>query len=718
MRKSWRNWFVHAIIVPCGLLPLVATAAPAGGPPPVAIDTSSDNTPAPAQPQPLPATEPQPAPATLEPTPSQPTPAKPIAPESDTPTLAAPPAGAPTPAAPPATAPAATAPASGVPTPAAPRGAAPQAAAPAATATVEASVIAGPKVEIRPAAFQGITPGQNTREELVKILGAPAETIPANGTEVLVYRPVDFSRVEAVVSQGQVRSLVVHLKAPASVANLVRDLGFQAFSPARVCDSEGREIGVAFPERGVMFAFTTEAGEPAVTQLVLETISAESFLVRAEQSGTRNYTQALGDLAHAEKLGAPAARIHARRAELLGDMGQPTAALSHVEDALRAEPASPRLHLIKAKLLGEIGEYEAAAKEASAAIAPGDVAWNWKARGECLLGDFLGAGRERNFEGALEHHRAAVKLATPLVGDSRPSTRREAKEILAKAHLAIARDIASGDWRNKKEAVPKWLRKGGELVDDFLRTEGGDTLLRLHLYCEVMGAYSAAGDLFDPASAADTGLKEARTLMAESPDAAFQHVVEWRLGTSLTQVARLQRDRGQFDSALQLADNAAALVAAAAKSREVSANRDYAVAQLFYVIGSIHAIGKGDHHEAVAFYDKALSLVGEQLPNSAEARQGEHGEMLVSMGVSCWEEGQRERAVTLSETGAMHIRRAIESGTFTAEALAVPYANLSNMHQQLGHNEQALRFGEMAKRSTPATATAGKEATQAAPVKR
>lgn len=77
-----------------------------------------------------------------------------------------------------------------------------------------------------------------------------------------------------------------------------------------------------------------------------------------------------------------------------------------------------------------------------------------------------------------------------------------------------------------------------------------------------------------------------------------------------------------------------------------------------------------------------------------------------------------EQAVTLSETGAKDIRRAIEGGTFTAEALAVPYANLANMHQQLGHSEQALRFGEMAKRSTPATSTAGKEATQSAPVKR
>ena len=83
----------------------------------------------------------------------------------------------------------------------------------------------------------------------------------------------------------------------------------------------------------------------------------------------------------------------------------------------------------------------------------------------------------------------------------------------------------------------------------------------------------------------------------------------------------------------------------------------------------------------------------------AAADLGRYGETFVSMGVSYWEAGQRQKAVALSEKGIKWMERAVRQGTLDQSALSVPYNNLAVMHRKLGETDKADRFQEMAARA-------------------
>ena len=68
----------------------------------------------------------------------------------------------------------------------------------------------------------------------------------------------------------------------------------------------------------------------------------------------------------------------------------------------------------------------------------------------------------------------------------------------------------------------------------------------------------------------------------------------------------------------------------------------------------------------------------------------------MTMGVSYWETGQREKAVELTEHGVTLMEQAIEQGSMAKSALNVPYSNLASMHRQLGQTEKAAHFQQLA----------------------
>ena len=77
---------------------------------------------------------------------------------------------------------------------------------------------------------------------------------------------------------------------------------------------------------------------------------------------------------------------------------------------------------------------------------------------------------------------------------------------------------------------------------------------------------------------------------------------------------------------------------------------------------------------------------------------GRHGESFVSMGVSYWEIGQHEKAVSLTQKGITWMEEAVKQGLLARSSLVVPYNNLSAMHRKLGSNEKANHFQELASR--------------------
>ena len=82
---------------------------------------------------------------------------------------------------------------------------------------------------------------------------------------------------------------------------------------------------------------------------------------------------------------------------------------------------------------------------------------------------------------------------------------------------------------------------------------------------------------------------------------------------------------------------------------------------------------------------------------------GRQGESLVSMAVSYWETGDKQRGLQLTKDGLRWMEQAAQGGTLAESALTVPYANLSTMHRHLGDVEAAGQFEQMAARSQGAT---------------
>jgi hypothetical protein len=100
----------------------------------------------------------------------------------------------------------------------------------------------------------------------------------------------------------------------------------------------------------------------------------------------------------------------------------------------------------------------------------------------------------------------------------------------------------------------------------------------------------------------------------------------------------------------------------------------------------------------VAWFDKAVPLLEKPIPPEAAADLGRHGETFVSMGVSYWETGNREKAVALTHEGIKLMEEAVNLGTLNPSALAIPYSNLAATQRQLGANEEAAKYSEMAAR--------------------
>jgi hypothetical protein len=73
------------------------------------------------------------------------------------------------------------------------------------------------------------------------------------------------------------------------------------------------------------------------------------------------------------------------------------------------------------------------------------------------------------------------------------------------------------------------------------------------------------------------------------------------------------------------------------------------------------------------------------------------GEELVSMGVTYWQIGEKDRALDLTLNGATLTQQSVDRGVLPKTSLAVPYGNLATMYKQLGQVGDAAKYAELAR---------------------
>lgn len=554
-----------------------------------------------------------------------------------------------------------------------------------------------PASEVYAASFKDVQAGTTSASDLVDLWGKPLRTtLHDDGSKTLIYHVPSFKQIDVAITNEIVSGLLVHLAKPLPSNTVAKELGIEQFAGVPVPDEYGEVLGEAYPERGILFSFEEETNLARVSAILLEPISSEMFRLRAQYDFEHNYKRSLADLAQAIEIDPTDAESHWLRAKFLDAVGKPREALKTAQKAIRLKPTNALYRITRSRLYAKNNQLESAIEEVRAVIDEIDMPNEVAGHAHNLLADLLAIGPQADHQEALKHHLKAVEYAGKSANDRRFAVRRMAKRVLVTSHLSIARDIALGNFQRQAEVVPKWLLRATEVADEFVSDDQGDELLQMQVFRDTLASYSELQQgTFDTAMATDDALDLGRKLIAEAKDEYYQVTVQRILAETLLHAAKIYRTRGKHDSALQFATSALALLDASSSSWENSSHDDYLEAELYFTIGSVHAIRDQDHAEAVEWYAKARAgFVGSNFATSLYSSR-RHGEMYVSMGLSFWEHGDQEEAIKITQMGAELMKKAVESGSMQLQGMSVPYGNLAAMHAVMGDSNRSEDYAKL-----------------------
>ncbi len=545
---------------------------------------------------------------------------------------------------------------------------------------------------VHAASFQGITPGKSTRAEVIERLGEAQETMQVGDDTVLSYEVGPFPRVEVMLTGDAVNAVVIHLPNPGTREQVAEDLKLGRFRPVRVYDDAGQLLGEAYPERGLLFAFDTEdkgADSPKVGHVVLEPISAEPFLLRAEEAAERHFADCLADLKIALQLDSENARAHWLSALVSAKCGRTDAAIEASEQSIALAPDDITYQVTAAEVLHLAGQRRDSLKMTRDVLADENVTPLEKTRAQVLLGKLLATGPNYDYKKAMAETVAAIKTAAVQANATEGQHRRRWRAVLVDGELSLATIIAHGRWKEKHSVVPQWLASAEKIAGKLVTEDGGARDVHLRIYRDSLFCLVVLNGQGDPSDMAEAAIQLGRDLIGEAEDPEYRSYLEWQLGTCLVHAAQIEYAHGRFAESLRLANNADAILVEAAKGRVQAQETSYYLGRLHFLIGAVYAVHKRDHDSAVVWYEKSLPNLQTPASTAFSDEQGLVGEKLVSVGLSFWETGRHESAIKLTEQGADLMQKAVNEGTMDKEALAVPFDNLAEMHRALGNVEQA-----------------------------
>ena len=557
---------------------------------------------------------------------------------------------------------------------------------------------------IEAASFNGVIPGVSTQDDVAKVWGQPKEMVKQDGRLLQLYSVDPFDHVEVSYSGDKVSSLLVRFERTFPAAAVAKQLDMVAVQPVLVSNELGESLGLAYPERGVLLVFESGKNPESqqkpsmkVAQLILEPITAEPFVLRAETMIDTRCDLSRRDLEQALTIEPDNARAQWLHARVLLMMGQYEKATVAAGRAVRFAPDNPKFRVTHAQALARAGHLTEAIAEAQKAAETSAKRPHIKARALCLVGDLTASGPNPDFKKAIALHTQALQIADPLASDPHPAIRVAAKEVLIDAHLGAAHDIAWGDWKEKGKAVARWLERALAVADELVENDGGDKEQLFRIYVRAMAVYAGLGGKIDPEPTVNAVVDTGNEVIAKVRDPQRKARLQWDLGMALYDAVEICQMQSDHQKALEFGEQAAEYLAKANATKQ-SPESALLLGRLYFRLGTIHALGEKDHKAAVASYEKAVGLLERPSPEDLAADLGRHGESFVSMGVSYWEVGQQKKAVALSEKGIRWMEQAVKKGTLDRSTLTIPYNNLSAMHRKLGSTDKADRFQKMAGR--------------------
>ena len=556
-------------------------------------------------------------------------------------------------------------------------------------------------VKVETASFNGVTPGVTLLSGLQEAWGPPRQISKEANTTIHLYKVEPFTRVEVSFVNDTVTSVVIRLDEGVPAKHLTQLLKLGDIRPVLVSNELGEILGQSFPERGVLFAFESVEGpgKPSanVVQIILEPVSAESFVLRAETFLDSKLTVSIRDLDTAVELQPDNARAHWLRARALEMLDNHVEALPAAKQAVRLDPANVQYQVTLAEALGQLGEVADGIVQAQAALKNSQQRPHVQARALCLLGDLISSGPNPDYSKAIEYHTQAIQTADPLAVNRHPAIRLAAKEVLIDAHLGAAHDIAWGSWNEQKLAVSRWLDRAAAFAEEYIENDGGSVEQRFRVAHRALAASIGLKGTLDPTEWADAALRSGQELIAATTDDARQQQIKWQLGLALYDAVQICQMRSEHDLAFRYGQQAVQYLEQGIVGK-TDPEQNYLLGRLYFRLGAIQAVGEGNHQVAINWFDKASVLLEQATVQIAPQEAGRLGDTFISMGVSYWEVGQHQRALTLTERGVGLVELGVDSGSLDQSALEVPYSNLAVMHRRLGQNNEADRYRDQASR--------------------
>ena len=560
---------------------------------------------------------------------------------------------------------------------------------------------AGAPVKIEPASFLGVLPGTSTLEQVAKAWGEPVDVaVDEDNLPVHIHTVDDFTGIQVRYTDQVVSSIVVPVDMPMEAGELAGELGLKQIRTVDIVDARGRRLGRAFPERGVVFGFDSRDAVPRVQQVILEPIDAEPFVARAASHLHGPYQANLRDLDYAIRSAPDYGQPYWLRARVLLATGRVASAEHAAASAVGLAPTRAEFRLTWARCLTRLGRDTDAMAELERVIDRPDRPAAVKAQTLLIKGDLVARGGTATpTKRAVDFHMAAIKLLSPLATDRSPMVRRSARRLLIDAHLAVANDIAWGRWQRKPRVVPLWIASASKLADRTISNDSGSRELRLRVAHGALQALAGVQPPTDPAAWIAKAEQAANEAASQWDDALWAERIRRQLGKAYFHALQLAHGRGDVAEGIHYGQQALANLTIESDNEGGTLEERYQVGWVQFQMGAILAVHREDHDRAVRWYDLAVPNLMQPTPASPLSQRRRHGDALVSMGVSYWEVGNRDKALELTRAGTDLIEQAVAKSAVDTAALTVPYGNLATMHQVLGNVDKAERFADLAKTS-------------------
>lgn len=579
----------------------------------------------------------------------------------------------------------------------------------AAASSATEQTVAAPASTTEVLSFHGVTPGISTRSDVLEAWGDPQSG--EKSADTITFQFDKLKAVQVDFDGDVVDAIVVELPRSLPAHKLSAQLGLEEIRPTVMRDAAGAPIARVYPERGVVFWFAqdrrvsviSDGADPASTEgfyiakINIEPIKASSFLLRAQNESSIDLTSSIADLEEALKLDHNCAEAKCLLSEISLQLGRAVTAERLAAEAVEISPRDNHFRLQHAKCLRNLARYDLAAEEAKKVLESAALDKLTRAQALHEMGVLASLGSAEVAERAVPLITKAIEIADQLATDADVNIRRDATRLLVAAHLDMAAFISKGNWGQKSQAVPQWIERASALAEGIIATDKRQLSLRLQV---AINALAAAANL-DPPINPQLWIEEAEQTAAElreiTSDPLLVGCYDWSLGLAYFQAAQIEHRRSQPDSAIRLSALAEAKLSEFSKQRDELPDTAYLLGRLYFQTGAIHAIHFEDHAEACTWYDKAVELLVNPVPVTTMAGPQQHGDALVSMGVSYWHQGNRPRAIELTQSGVTLIEQAVDKGLLESESLLVPYGNLAAMYEAQGENEPAARYNRLAK---------------------